>query len=55
MQDAFVTTNLIAIDTSASMAAQDVPPTRLEAVKKTAIDLVDNLKSKSQIGGECVI
>ncbi|MFC2161846.1 VWA domain-containing protein [Acidobacteriota bacterium] len=41
---------VIAIDTSASMAAQDIQPTRLEAAKKTAIEFIDKLKSKSNIG-----
>ncbi len=41
---------VIAIDTSASMAAQDITPTRLEAAKETAIDFVNNLKSKSNFG-----
>ncbi len=41
---------VIAIDTSASMAAQDIPPTRLDAAKETAIEFVDNIKSKSNIG-----
>lgn len=41
---------VLAIDTSASMAAQDIAPTRLEAAKKTALDFVDNIKSKSSIG-----
>lgn len=41
---------VIAIDISASMAAQDIKPTRLEAAKETAIEFVDKLKSKSNIG-----
>lgn len=41
---------VIAIDTSASMGAQDVLPTRIEAAKQTAINFVNNLKSKSSIG-----
>ena len=41
---------VIAIDISASMNAQDVSPTRLEAAKQTAINFVDNLRSKSNIG-----
>jgi len=41
---------VIAIDNSASMTAQDIQPTRLEAAKKTAIEFVDELKSKSNIG-----
>jgi Ca-activated chloride channel family protein len=41
---------VIAIDISASMAAQDILPSRLEAAKKTAIDFINNLKSKSSVG-----
>jgi len=41
---------VIAIDSSASMAAQDLQPTRLESAKSTAIELVKSLKVKSQIG-----
>ena len=41
---------VIAIDISASMSAKDVLPTRLEAANQTAIDFVNNLKSKSSIG-----
>jgi Ca-activated chloride channel family protein len=41
---------IIAIDVSASMAAQDVAPTRLEAAKQTAIDFIDQLSSRSTIG-----
>jgi len=41
---------VIAIDISASMAAQDVEPTRLEAAKRAASDFINNLKSKSSIG-----
>jgi len=41
---------VIALDVSASMSAQDVLPDRLEAAKKTAIDFVDNIKSKSNVG-----
>jgi Ca-activated chloride channel family protein len=43
---------IIAIDVSASMTAQDVLPTRLDAAKKTAIDFINNLKSSSNIGIE---
>jgi Ca-activated chloride channel family protein len=43
---------IIAIDVSASMSAQDVLPTRLDAAKQTAIDFVNNLKSSSNIGIE---
>ena len=38
---------VIAIDTSASMAAQDIAPSRLEAAKQYAVDLVNGLGSKS--------
>ncbi|MBW2991059.1 VWA domain-containing protein [Candidatus Woesearchaeota archaeon] len=41
---------VIAIDVSASMGAQDVKPTRIEAAKETAVNFVDNLKTKSSIG-----
>ena len=41
---------VIALDTSASMAAQDVAPARLDAAKETAIDFIDNLRTKSEIG-----
>lgn len=41
---------VIAIDTSASMTAQDIAPNRLEAAKNTAIDFVNSLKSSSDIG-----
>jgi Ca-activated chloride channel family protein len=43
---------VIAIDTSASMTAQDILPTRLDAAKKTAIDFVNSIKSSSNIGIE---
>ncbi|MBN2459030.1 VWA domain-containing protein [Candidatus Woesearchaeota archaeon] len=41
---------VIAIDSSASMTAQDIPPTRFEAAKNTATNFVNGLKSKSNIG-----
>ncbi|MBU1321757.1 MAG: VWA domain-containing protein, partial [Nanoarchaeota archaeon] len=41
---------VIAIDTSASMAAQDISPTRLEAAKEAAIEFVGSLGSRSNIG-----
>lgn len=41
---------VIAIDISASMAAQDIIPTRLDVAKETAVDFVNSLKSKSNIG-----
>jgi Ca-activated chloride channel homolog len=40
---------VIAIDTSASMTAQDIKPTRLGAAKEYAIDFVKTLDSKSDI------
>ncbi len=43
---------IIAIDVSASMTAQDILPTRLDAAKQTAIDFINNLKSSSNIGIE---
>jgi Ca-activated chloride channel family protein len=41
---------VIAIDTSASMAAQDIPPTRLDAAKNAAVRFIESLESKSDIG-----
>ena len=41
---------IIAIDVSASMTAQDILPTRLDAAKQTAIDFVNSMKSSSDIG-----
>lgn len=41
---------VIALDVSASMAAQDVKPSRIEAAKEAAIDFVNDLKTKSEIG-----
>ena len=41
---------VIAIDTSASMTAQDFIPSRLEAAKDYANTLIDNLESASTIG-----
>ena len=41
---------IIALDNSASMAAQDILPTRLEAAKSTAVSFVNSLKSTSNIG-----
>ncbi|MBN1792595.1 VWA domain-containing protein [Candidatus Woesearchaeota archaeon] len=38
---------VIAIDTSASMTAQDINPTRLEAAKAYSADMVKSLKTKS--------
>jgi len=33
------------IDTSASMSATDVAPSRLEAAKKRTVDMIDQMKS----------
>jgi Ca-activated chloride channel family protein len=41
---------VIAIDTSASMSAQDIAPSRLEAAKQAAVSFLENLKSRSNIG-----
>jgi len=41
---------IIAIDVSASMTAQDIVPTRLDAAKQAAIDFVNSMKSSSDIG-----
>lgn len=41
---------VLAIDVSASMGAQDVEPTRIDAAKQAALDFINNLKSKSNIG-----
>ena len=41
---------ILAIDTSASMTAQDFPPTRLESAKKYTIQFINNLKSDSNVG-----
>ena len=41
---------VIAIDVSASMTAQDVLPTRFDAAKNAALEFVDKLESKSNIG-----
>lgn len=39
---------VIALDTSASMSAKDIEPTRLEAAKLEAINFVDNLNSEGK-------
>lgn len=41
---------VLAIDVSGSMQAQDYQPTRLEAAKRAAVILVDNLKANDNIG-----
>ena len=41
---------VIAIDSSASMAAQDFMPSRLEAAKESASTFIDDLKSSGKIG-----
>jgi Ca-activated chloride channel family protein len=43
-------TVLLAIDTSRSMGAKDVQPTRLAAAKKTASEFVDRLPKKYRVG-----
>jgi Ca-activated chloride channel family protein len=40
---------VIGIDVSASMAASDIKPTRLDAAKEASIGIVDGLKAKSNI------
>ncbi|MBI2672805.1 VWA domain-containing protein [Candidatus Woesearchaeota archaeon] len=41
---------VLAIDSSSSMTANDLNPTRLEAAKREAINFVDNLPGKTSIG-----
>jgi len=41
---------VIAIDASASMAAEDFPPTRLEVAKQSADAFVDQLKDRASLG-----
>ncbi len=41
---------VIALDTSASMSAQDVPPTRLDAAKEDAKLFLDALDSQTRVG-----
>jgi len=41
---------VIAIDTSPSMLADDVPPNRLEASKESALAFVDEVRGDSRIG-----
>lgn len=41
---------VIAIDTSASMSAQDIPPSRIEAAKSYAIQFADDLRPNTLLG-----
>jgi len=41
---------VIAIDTSASMSAKDIPPTRIESAKLQAKNFLENLQTESEIG-----
>ncbi len=41
---------VIALDTSASMLAEDIPPDRLRAAKQVALEFMDTLDVKTQVG-----
>lgn len=41
---------VIALDVSASMTAQDILPTRIDAAKQAAVDFIKSMKSSSDIG-----
>lgn len=41
---------VIAIDSSESMGATDMPPTRFNVAKETSIDFIDSLPSSSRVG-----